>query len=433
MKFSKAPSFFIASLFLVACTSSPGAQSATQSEDPVESADVLPTTTVLSNLPQPVSPARFVPLDNCLISTPEFDTRLETNGPRPTVAGFPRFDNSFPPSKPSVLILPFEFEDAPISDAVVGATAGGFKSANRYFELVSWGKAGIDYEVAPENLWIRIPKPATALNFAMDSPKNRHSWYWFRDVLDHASAELQLENYHIVYLVGPSTVIEWFTAIMDLTEPPIESPGGTVRRALMVTRDYSNSGTIAHEMGHAWLSLEDLYSQIPEAKDFVGLNRFDLMTGGGLSQYSANDMTIWNKLLAGWVSEEMFLCADTPGTYRAFISANSDNNSLPKAMGIRLSESRILMIETWRKSTFNLCCDETIAYVVDAGRAAGSGPYRLQGALKEPGTQLDLDQANFVTVSNLNLIPNENVPFESISIRLVASDVSGTIVEVVIS
>jgi hypothetical protein len=400
--------------------------------EPTLSTGITPTTTLLSTLSPPASPTPFVRKDDCHIVTPPFIPAVESDGPRPSAAGFPRWSGGAPLLNPKILLLPFGFEDAPISEATLGAAQGGLNTARRYFEFVSWGKASFSFELAPEALWIRVPEKSSSLGFAKDSPKNRNSWYWFRDVLQFASEDLNLDGYDIIYLVGPPNVIEWFTAVMELTEPPIESPAGTVRRALLVTRDYSNF-VIAHEMGHAWLSLEDLYLLVPETTDFVGLNRFDLMGLTSLNEFSSLDMTVWNKVLAGWVSDDMFLCVNSPGTYRAFISANSDKNSLPKAVGVRLSESRILIVETWRKSTYNMCCDETIAYVVDAGRAAGSGPYRLQGALKDTATQMEFDQGNFVTTSKMNLTPNERVLFESITVRLIDSDRSGALIELIVS
>jgi hypothetical protein len=423
----------LCAVLLPSCTSITSKPTDGESVVVTNSEGTATTSTLLISREQPISPSGFVPKERCQINTLPFELRLETNSPRPAAVGFPRAENRFPTTRPKILVLPFEFTDAPISEGLIAATKGGLNSANNYFESISWGKAGIEFEIAPESSWIRIPQTAESLNFAKDSQKNRNSWYWFRDVLQFSSPDLNLEGFDIVYLVGSPSLIEWFTAIMDLTDPPIESPGGRVNRAVLITRDHSKSGIIAHELAHAWLSLEDLYNLIPGSKDFVGLNRFDLMGGADLTQYSSNDMTIWNKNLAGWVSEEMFRCVDAAGTYEVFISANSDDNAFPKAVGVRLSATKILMIETWRTSTYNICCDETIAYVVDASRAAGSGPYRLQGAMDTPGQQLDLSDPNFITTSNLNLQPNEQLNLSKVSISLLESDRSGALVRVVVS
>lgn len=358
---------------------------------------------------------------------------VTVDGPKPAHVGFPRVNDRFPPTNPKVLVLPFSFSDVP-ADGVMGPALGGLRGAKHFYEQVSWGKATMTIVEAPRNLWIEIPKTAQEMNFSKESNK-RHAGYVIHELLDYAKPESRFEDYDIIYLVGSPRLLNWATAKMeaDLDFGPYTSPGGVVRSAVLLTESLTSSQLSAHELGHAWLNLEDEYSVIGGVKDFVGMNRFDLMALGGGNEYSAADMTIWNKYLAGWVDPTQVRCITQPGTTTHFISTNSQKSDLPKAVLVRVSETKVLVIDTWRKSEFNPCCDETIAYVIDASRLQGAGQYRLQGAMEVPGDRVDLDRSHLATTSQWTFLPNEPLTIGAISVRLLASDTSGSLVEVTTS
>jgi hypothetical protein len=226
--------------------------------------------------------------------------------------------------------------------------------------------------------------------------------------------------------------MDWATAWMefDPRNNPIVTPAGTVSRASLITHNHNDASLVAHELGHAWLNLWDLYSGQNGITDFIGLNRFDVMFKAGLNDYNATDMTIWNKYLAGWVEPEQIRCVVNAGTTSHFISTNSSQSDLPKAVMVKISETKVLVIDTWRQSEFNRCCNETIAYVVDSTRINFAGPYRLQGALMKSGDQLVLDETNLSTTTEWTLRPDEPLAISNVAITLLDSDVSGALVEV---
>jgi hypothetical protein len=229
--------------------------------------------------------------------------------------------------------------------------------------------------------------------------------------------------------------MDWATAWMefDPRNAPIVTPAGNVSRASLITHNHSDASLIAHELGHAWLNLWDLYSGQRGITDFVGLNRFDVMYNAGLNDYNATDMTVWNKYLAGWVEPNQVRCITSAGTTTHFVSTNSVVSELPKAVMVKISETKVLVIDTWRKSEFNRCCNETIAYVVDATRIHFAGPYRLQGSLEKPGDQLVLDESLLATKTEWTLRPDEPLTISNVTITLLDSDASGAMVEVAVS
>jgi len=348
---------------------------------------------------------------------------------RSNLVGFPRPEVV---RSPRILVLPFWFSDGKPPSSYVGPTLGALRGAAHFFEVISWGKVSFTFDTAPEHLWIRVPSAAAEMGFSKDSPGPMSGAASPFEVLRYASAELDLDDYDIVHLVGSPDLQHWATAWMELDprNAPIVGPAGSVSRATLITHNHGDAALMAHELGHAWLNLWDLYSGQNGITDFVGLNRFDLMYNAGLNDFNATDMTIWNKYLAGWVEPEQIRCIVGAGMTVHFISTNSEPSDLPKAAIVKLSDTKVLVIDTWRKSEFNRCCNETIAYVVDATRVNFAGPYRLQGSLKKPGDRLVLDESHLTTTSEWTLRPDERLAISSVTITLVKSDASGALVEV---
>ena len=348
---------------------------------------------------------------------------------RSNLVGFPRPDVV---RSPKILVLPFSFSDGEPPSNFVGPTLGALRGAAHFFEEISWGKASFTFDTAPEQLWIKVPKTAVEFGLSKDSPDPSSGSVSPFDVLAFASPELNLDDYDIVHLVGSPDLQHWATAWMELDprNSPIASPAGAVSRATLITHNHRDAALMAHELGHAWLNLWDLYSGQNGITDFVGLNRFDVMYDAGLNDNNATDMTIWNKYLAGWVEPDQMRCVVGAGTTSHFISTNSEPSDLPKAVLVKLSNTKVLVIDTWRKSEFNSCCNETIAYVVDATRINFAGPYRLQGSLETRGDQLVLDESHLTTKTEWTLVPDEPLLVSGVTVRLLDADESGALVEV---
>ena len=222
---------------------------------------------------------------------------------RSNLVGFPRPDVV---RSPKILVLPFSFSDGEPPANFVGPTLGALRGAAHFFEEISWGKASFTFDTAPEQLWIKVPKTAVEFGLSKDSPDPSSGSVSPFDVLAFASPELNLDDYDIVHLVGSPDLQHWATAWMELDprNSPIASPAGAVSRATLITHNHRDAALMAHELGHAWLNLWDLYSGQRGITDFVGLNRFDVMYDAGLNDNNATDMTIWNKYLAGWAGSD---------------------------------------------------------------------------------------------------------------------------------
>lgn len=408
----------VAQSLLVSCSGLP--TSSPQSTELASTTSVAPST--LSDTFSDTPSSSLASTEMCHIEDLyEADGTFQTN-----LVGFPRPEVV---QSPKVLVLPFSFSDGEPPTKQLGGSLGALKGASHFFEEISWGKAILTFEVAPKELWLKIPKTAAEMGFSKESPGSASP---FR-ILDYMDPALSVNDYDIVYLIGSPDLTQHATAMMELDprDTPREGPAGTVSRAVMITFNHNDATLAAHELGHAWLNLWDLYNMQEGITDFVGLNRFDLMFSAVPTEYNASDMTIWNKYLAGWVDPDQIRCITDAGISTHFISTNSLTSDLAKAIVVKISETKILVIDTWRKSEFNRCCNETVAYVVDVSRMMGAGPFRLQGALKNPGDQLVLDGSVLSTNSKWTFRPNESLTISNVTVKLLDSDDSGALVEVI--
>ena len=400
-----------------------------------QTADEAVAETTTSTIPVTLS-ATFTDTPASTLASAEdchiFDLPPDKNGMvRTNLVGFPR------PSvvqRPKILVLPFWFTDGEAPTVSLAGSLAALRNASRYFEQVSWGKASMIVETAPEELWLQIPRTAAEMGYTKDSAGPLSGTASPFIVLNYASPDLRLDDYDIVYLVGSPELIHWATAMMELDtrDKPIVGPGGTVKRAVLMTHNHGDGFLAAHELGHAWLNLWDLYSLQNGITDFVGMNRFDLMYNAGLGDFNANELSTWSKYLAGWIEPNQVRCITNAGTTTHFVSTNSVVSDLPKSVMVKISDTKVLVIDTWRKSEFNRCCNETIAYVIDASRMNGAGPYRLQGSLKALGDTLMLDASHLSTNSEWTFRPNEQLAISNVSITLLESDESGALVEVTV-
>jgi M6 family metalloprotease-like protein len=416
-------------VIVTALVSACGGASNTQAEQAVAATTTAPRSSTLSETFTDTPFSALARAEDCHIVNLGIK---KSNGPSDGPVGFPRPRDTFPVLNPRILVLPFSFSDTASPDAIVGPTVRGLEAASHYFEQVSWGQASLTVEAAPKEDWLAIPKTAAEMKFTKDTPRDQHVERWIRSLLDYTTPQHKLDEYDVVVLTGLPSLLNWLAAKteMDAEWGPYEAPGGTVRGAILMTEAHGQSSTMAHELAHAWLNLLDQYAAQEGVKDFVGMNRFGILSIISDNEFSAIEMTTWSKYLSGWFKPNQMRCVTTPGTTTHFISPNATPSDLPKMISVRISETKVLVIDTWRKSEFNKCCNETIAYVIDSSRIWGAGQYRLQGALEAPGDQLALDASDLSTNSEWTLLPKEPLSISNISITLLESDESGALVEI---
>lgn len=392
---------------LAVATNTPSAQSAKLTPDP------------LSRDRRITSLARLAPVDSCRNSDATPTNGMNLSQTRTASLGFPRPTTIGSYSSLNIAVLPLTFTDLRYRESDHAALQDAMREFKRYFEAMSYGRTTISYQVIP--LADAVVMPETARSYGafgeyIDLQRV------VRDSLNTASSDLKLPSYDMVALemARSETVTFWPVAYTN----SIDTPNGRVGGAVLAGGwQGANWRAIAHEVGHVWLGLEDLYDTTPPPQYDGTFWEYDLMNS---FRGSAPELTSWHRFLLGWLDDAQVRCISTSTRRKTthYLSAVTDRNALPKMVSQPLSPGRTLVVESRRSRGYDKLDDSVLVYVVDSSRRGGDGPI-------EAKAELTLNK-NRKPRQDRYLIPvGSSVRVEGVTIRLIASSKWGDLVEVV--
>ena len=171
-----------------------------------------------------------------------------------------------------------------------------------------------------------------------------------------------------------------------------------------------------HELYHLGLGLDDHY----------GDNKNDPTTDHGLGWWSLmtpglGDMTIWEKWIIGFVSDNQIRCINPIGKSRYWIAPSSVSTKNLKSAIVAIDSKRVLVLESIRAAGLYYKnpnkAQGLLAYVIDLNKAAhGTGftlvypknrvvdrpPYFMSGAALTEGESATYENIKFTVVESGN-------------------------------
>lgn len=177
-----------------------------------------------------------------------------------------------------------------------------------------------------------------------------------------------------------------------------------LQNSVMLSSTPSESGSWtlhAHELGHSWLRLEDLYHfpNFGPFQDYMG--SWDIMSNAGAPQPMFSSWARWR---AGWIEDSEVRCVDSQRNSTHLIEPVSRAGSALKSLLIPVDEHSVIVVEA-REDDEDLV---PLVYVVDTAFEHGNGPWRVKGWF---------DRSNEMVVEGLKL-------------NLIDRDSSGVIIEI---
>lgn len=288
-----------------------------------------------------------------------------------------------------MLVLPVGFPDALFGSTDLSYVKGGYEYVDEFFTQASYGRSGLDVTFAPREKWVSLPTTAVSWNLDPgpygegNSTMSVDTWGLVRTALDAADESLRLGDYPVVAVVTPVSGVmklanrtEAMPAFMYTT-----ASGALVRGATFATANVSKE-SVAHELGHSWLGLEDFYGPIPRLGQVLDpeypdgwFPRWDLMSDN-------TNMGAWTRILTGWLPWQRVRCASrtTPSTH-ALYSLESGGAG-PRAVVVPISASRALVVEARATSRYTASYSKgptVVVYEVDTVNNHHNGPLRLKG------------------------------------------------------
>jgi M6 family metalloprotease-like protein len=375
--------------------------------------------TVTVDEKQSTNESKFIPTTPCQVLD-------RTNNPEMQV-GFPKAPGRLPSfGVIKALIIPVDFPDVPGQRSPNQEFTPMTDGMNDFYYKMSGNKAKFNYEVLKD--WVRMPVSSTFHNLGTWG-KGNVDGYW-KMAIKTADPLVDYSKFDVVYVLSPRE-IPWASIAYGPAGPlnasGIPSNDGPITNITLSGADawqnLANGSAwrwISHETGHLF-GLHDLYVS-PGTPTY---GTWDLMSNNW--SIGAIEINSWNRYLLGWLTDSQINCKSVGEIDALGITQVIDPiervNDLTKAIVIKLSESRILVLESRRNEGLDVLTpsqEGTLVYTVDMTIPTIKGGWKVQ---RRPGSS----NPDF-TDAALRLGDVINV--EGLKIEILAHDQSGDTVKI---
>ena len=176
---------------------------------------------------------------------------------------------------------------------------------------------------------------------------------------------------------------------------------------------------ISHETGHLF-GLHDLYTT-----DTATYGQWDLMSDNW--SLGVIELNSWNRYLLDWLSDSQVVCLDatniTGAESEVLLDPIERNNSLTKSVVIKISNTKIVVVESRRNEGFDVMDSSNegvLIYTVDMNIATQKGGWNIQ---RRPGSV----STNFKDAA---LRAGEKIVTNGVTIEVLARDANGDRVKI---
>jgi M6 family metalloprotease-like protein len=361
--------------------------------------------TVTVDLPRTTSDNKFIPQTQCQLLDQTNNIQMQV--------GFPKAPGRLPSfGIIRALIVPVDFSDVvgqrPPFEEFTPMTDG----MNDFYYKMSGNKVKFDYQVLKD--WVRMPVSSTFHKLGTWGEGDAFA-YW-KLALETADPLVDYSQFDVVYILSPRE-IPWgsiaYGPAGPLNSSGIATDDGPVTNITLSGADAWQSlakGSawrwISHETGHLF-GLHDLYVS-PGAAVY---GAWDLMSNNWST--TAVEINAWNRYLMGWLKDSQINCINTVDVIASgvdvLINPIERINDLTKAVFVRLSSSKILVIESRRNEGFDKLTpgqEGTLVYTVDMTIQSIKGGWQVQrrpGSTDPEFTDAALRVGDVITVQGLKI------------------------------
>lgn len=302
--------------------------------------------------------------------------------------GFPAISQNFPSSGTfSIAIIPVHYEDLPAEADPLGRVREDMATFVEYFSLQTESRVKFQWVVTESS--ILVPGTQNELENMKGTSEETD---FAKRVLAAVDPIVDFTGVHsVVFVLPPGSKNRGGIQLMYPMKISslLQTQESDLYNFVMAGTYFGNTirpewSYWAHELGHAF-HLPDLYAQ-PWSRTTKNIRNFDapgpfhgwdLMANQDGPSRSIN---MWLRWVRGWASESQILCRQVSdfGELQTDLVPLETSSSGKKAVIIKFSDKRALVIESRRETKFNLqnnVIDEgVLVYEVDTGLGHGEIP-----------------------------------------------------------
>lgn len=308
--------------------------------------------------------------------------------------GIPRFGSGFPVPNIAqasffgarIWVLRVTTNDFSTDEESYALAVNAFDRIVEFFFEQSFGRASLEFVHDRDDVIIALPLSASDYGIDRKSAQQDMS-YVLEEVLGHWAVPTDFQDGDQILAILP----------LVPTRPSI-AQGVPISRnlggrqsgfgMLMTPGNATNWTLIAHEIGHSWLYLEDLYSFGVEGPLENYLDNWDVMAAPGGPNLG---FTSWTRWRLGWLEDSQVRCTGSSPIGQYFVANLDQPTSRTKSIVIPTSDHSTFVIETREGYGANAGKSILVVFEVDTSFAHGNGPIRLKGTLRSPQDQLATD------------------------------------------
>ena len=361
--------------------------------------------TVTVDLPTTASSNKYVPTTQCQLLDQTNNLQMEV--------GFPKAPGRLPSfGTIKALIIPVDFADVvgqrPPAEEFTPMTDG----MNDFFYKMSGNKVKFDYQVLKN--WVRMPVSSAFHKLGVWGQGD--AWAYWKLAVETADSLVDYSQFDVVYVLSPRE-IPWSSIAYGPAGPlnatGIATDDGPITNITLSGADAWQSlarGSawrwISHETGHLF-GLHDLYVSPGTAV----YGTWDLMSNNWST--GAIELNAWNRYLLGWLADSQINCLNAADINSAgvmqLINPIERINDLTKAVVVRLSSSKILVIESRRNEGLDVLTsaqEGSLVYTVDMTIQSIKGGWQVQrrpGSTNPEFTDAALHLGDVITVEGLRI------------------------------
>jgi M6 family metalloprotease-like protein len=333
--------------------------------------------TVTVDLPTTASVNKYVPTTQCQLLDQTNNLQMEV--------GFPKAPGRLPSfGTIRALIIPVDFADVVGQRAPAEEFTPMTDGMNEFYYKMSGNKVKFDYQVLKD--WVRMPVSSTFHKLGTWGQGDSYA-YW-KLAVETADPLVDYSQFDVVYVLSPRE-IPW-SSIAYGPAGPLNSSGistddGPITNITLSGADAWQSlakGSawrwISHETGHLF-GLHDLYVSPGTAV----YGTWDLMSNNWST--GAIEINSWNRYLLGWLTDSQINCLSAVDInltgVTQLINPIERINDLTKAVVVRLSSSKILVIESRRNEGLDVLTpaqEGSLVYTVDMTIQSIKGGWQVQ-------------------------------------------------------
>ena len=366
-----------------------------------------------------------------LATTPTFTQRtscqlLDQTNSRTLQVGFPKATGRLPSNGViRALIIPVDFADVPGNGSPENVFTAMTDGMNEYYFHVSANR--VKFEFTTLSSWVRMPVSSSYHGLGIWS-KGDASGYW-KLALKTADPLVDFSLFDVVYVLSPkeipSSSIAYGPAGPMLPNNGLTTNDGPVMNISLSGADAWRNGSsgpwkwISHETGHLF-GLHDLYTT-----DIATYGQWDLMSDNW--SLGVIELNSWNRYLLDWLSDSQVVCLDatniTGAESEVLLDPIERNNSLTKSVVIKISNTKIVVVESRRNEGFDVMDSSNegvLIYTVDMNIATQKGGWNIQ---RRPGSV----STNFKDAA---LRAGEKIVTNGVTIEVLARDANGDRVKI---